>query len=92
MTTPEPFGFTVRHVPEREIEGMDIPDTQPAGWIVHLPHQCDTWDIAGEGSPYDYGVPHDEAITELERFINEAQAALDALRRQEPYNQEGNSW
>lgn len=60
------FGFTVH--PYRK--GSDQ-------WRVYLPHQCDSWDIAGE----DYsGVPQAEAIAGLERFISEANAALAALR------------
>ena len=46
-------------------------------WIVSLPHQCDSWEIAGE---YGYGAEHDTAVAELEEFIMQARAALVALR------------
>lgn len=85
MSTEEPtdrsFGFTVQRKPIRD-------DSQPSrkigsGWWVHLPHSCDEWDIAGD--EYE-GVPREEAVTLLERFIAEAQVALAALRgeREEP--------
>lgn len=53
------------------------PDWGRAGWIVRLPHQCDSWDIAGDDSD---GVPHAQAVMELEAFIAEAQAALVKLK------------
>lgn len=59
-------------------------------WSVFLPHQCETWDIAGEGDPDDpYAgdscVPHAEAVAELEKFIAEAQEALEALKAEREY-------
>lgn len=45
----------------------------PVAWRVYLPHQCDEWDIA-------YADTREEAITELEEFIAEAQDALTQLR------------
>ncbi len=72
-----PFGFTVRKVEPGE--------HRTERWAVGLPHQCDAWDIAGEmanyGTPHD-GVPHAEAVAELERFLTEGAAALEALRAQ----------
>jgi hypothetical protein len=78
-TDPRPFGFTVKRA-------VDIDTDQPidGSWQVHLPHQCGTWDIAGEGDFWS-GVPHAEAVADLERFIAEAQAALEALRAEQPY-------
>lgn len=69
MTTP--FGFRVGHITE------DGDTFEPVDqWRVNLPHQCDAWDIAGE---YWTGLPHDEAVAEVRRFIAEAEAALAAL-------------
>lgn len=53
------------------------------GWCVSLPHQCQEWDIAG--TDYD-GVPHEQAIAELEAFIAQAVEALAALREQRELN------
>lgn len=47
------------------------------GWRVQLPHQCDSWVIVGDDA---VETPRAEAVAGLERFIVEAQAALDALR------------
>lgn len=57
---------------------------EPEGWTVSLPHQCDAWVIAGDEWGGD-GLTQDAAITELEKFIAEAQVALAALRRGEEY-------
>lgn len=66
-----PFGFEVRWEPPYY-------DGDETGWSVALPHQCDGWDIAGEG--YHPEADHAVAVAELERFLAEGQAALDALR------------
>jgi hypothetical protein len=67
----EPFGFKVRHVEQGAWLNSD-----PEGWMVGLPHQCDTWDIHPGGySPS----PQAEALAALDRFIAEAQAAREAL-------------
>ena len=70
---PQPFGFRV----QRE-DGFSVDGPAEDHWSVSLPHQCDSWDIVGEG--YCDGLPHAEAVAELERFISEARAALEALR------------
>jgi hypothetical protein len=62
----EPFGFAVRRF------GDDR-------WSVSLPHQCDSWDIAGEDQWTSEAVSRDEAARSLAQFIEEAQQALDAL-------------
>lgn len=69
--------------------GPDEDDTdQPEGWRVYLPHQCDTWDIAGGyGSPSTAG----QAIEDLEAFAADVQAALAALRSGQTYG-EGDRW
>lgn len=71
------FGFTVE--PE-SIWTWDAAGYREvgSGWRVRLPHQCDSWDIAGESQA---GVPHAEAVAALERFIAEAQIALTELRK-----------
>ena len=46
-------------------------------WTVSLPHQCDEWEIV----PYDF---HGPAVAALEKFIAEAQQALEALRGMRP--------
>lgn len=70
MAEIETFGFKV------ECPADDDGNTAD-NWSVRLPHQCDAWDIAGS---YWHPVPHAEAVAELERFITEATAALEALR------------
>jgi hypothetical protein len=67
----EPFGFEVQW-------HKSYYEDDEAGWSVGLPHQCDGWDIAGEESHPE--PDHAKTVAELERFIAEAQAALDALR------------
>lgn len=60
------FGFTV--------------ERRKDGFVVFLPHQCDKWDIAGDAMTAAHGgVPHTEAVTELRRFIAEAESALARL-------------
>jgi hypothetical protein len=54
------------------------------GWTVRLPHQCDSWDIAGDDGWY--GVEHAEAVARLTQFIAEARSALDALVAGECWN------
>lgn len=66
------FDFQVKYVVRFE-DGR-------GGWIVSLPHQCDAWDIAGDDSD---GVPHAQAVTDLEVFIAEAQAALVKLKAED---------
>ena len=67
----EPFGFTVEKTKnqDREYDGK---------FMVYLPHSCDSWCIAGEN--YGDGVSKEEAVTELERFIEEAQETLEKLK------------
>jgi hypothetical protein len=71
------FDFVVRHYDASDRHGRS------EGWVVYLPHQCDSWDIAGEDGWTT--VPHEQAIAELERFIAEAQQALEALRAGRQY-------
>lgn len=42
-------------------------------YTVRLPHQCDHWEIT-------YTQDKAQAIAEMETFVREAQAALEALR------------
>lgn len=56
--------------------GFRVARRQGTGWHVFLPHQCQTWDIAGDESCGD------ETRVALERlgcFIKEAEAACRAL-------------
>lgn len=66
----EKFGFTVRRA-------KDYHTKEPAGWNVTLPHQCDSWQIAGD---WGNGDEHGKAIAELERFLAEGAEALAALK------------
>lgn len=70
------FGFTVQRKSILDFNVWPSREIGP-GWWVSLPHHCEEWDIAGD--EYD-GVPHEEAVALLERFIAEAQVALAALR------------
>jgi hypothetical protein len=44
-----------------------------SSYVVELPHQCDAWEITR-------CMTKGEAIADMERFIAEANAALDKLR------------
>lgn len=50
----------------------------PSGWRVYLPHQCNTWDIAGE---YRDGDDYEVALARMEKFIEQATVARDALKQ-----------
>jgi hypothetical protein len=68
MDTPT-FGFAVR---ERD-----------SGWVVELPHQCSEWSITDaetSGYAWSLGIPHAQAVAEMEAFIAEAQEALAVLK------------
>ena len=59
------------------------------GFAVYLPHECDTWEIAGEDNGWFIeGVAWDLAVTETRAFIEECTAALAALvsEIEEAYN------
>lgn len=75
--TPAPFGFRVEAVTsgweDDEMEFVTYPEPR---WHVHLPHQCDSWDIAGG---YSEPVDHTAAVALLASFIAEASSALAAL-------------
>lgn len=58
----------------------------PEGWTVSLPHQCDDWQITGE--KYAQPVSHEQAVADLEEFIQEAQNALEKLKAKEEIKQE----
>ena len=77
------FGFSVKRGFRFDpADKKSVP--HPGMWAVFLPHQCESWDIAGEGDEHNplcvVGVPHAEAVAALEQFIAEAQAALEALK------------
>jgi hypothetical protein len=55
-----------------EVGKQEHRNAAPA-YCVRLPHSCDHWVVA-------YAHTKDEAVAELETFIAEAQAALEALR------------
>lgn len=74
------FGVTITHL-YRHVRrpGDDPPVQQGEGWAVSLPHQCDSWDIAGVDT-YSSMYTREEAAAEMEKFIAEAQVALEVLR------------
>jgi hypothetical protein len=88
ITGQRPFGFTVRRYrtytggwqPDGPRQPVEVHLTEPPVWTVSLPHQCDAWVIAGKEWDSDPDVSQTEAIAALERFIAEAQHALDELR------------
>lgn len=65
------FQFTV------EMGEDDEGNQDPQSWLVSLPHQCDSWMIAGEAGG---GVSLQDAEDALMLFIKMAGQALDALR------------
>lgn len=67
----EKFGFRVQFIKP------DEPD-EVGGWWVGLPHQCDSWDVAG--TEYN-ALGMSTAADELQRFIDEATEALQALQQ-----------
>lgn len=73
MSEPLPFGFMVKR--DSEYIGAGKPLKRTGNWNISLPHQCEEWEIVE-------GLPHVEAVAELERFIAEAHAALKALREE----------
>lgn len=79
-----PFGFMAhREIDDTSDEpwrNVEVPGSDR--WCVYLPHQCDTWEIAGDRH---VTVSHDEAVAGLERFIEEARDCLDHLKDRESY-------
>lgn len=70
----EAFGFRVI----RETTGYPkFGETD--NWTVELQHQSYS-DVISIGSRYG-GAPHEDAVAAMERFIAEAQAALEMLRQ-----------
>ncbi len=55
---------------------MEVYRSDYSGWVVCLPHQCDSWSITPE---YGHST-RQEAIAALERFMSEAQEALAVLK------------
>lgn len=51
-------------------------EVRVAFYTVQLPHHCDSWEITSDPDKA-------KAITEMERFIAEAQVALQTLRELE---------
>ncbi len=84
------FGFAVRQGTTWEGSEDFDPRPDPGMWCVFLPHQCDAWDVAGERKSESWreGVPHAEAVAELEAFIVEAQEALAALRLEQEFGED----
>jgi hypothetical protein len=83
----EDYGFTVRRHRELDYDDdgpVDVYKVVPGQWCVYLPHQCSSWDIAGESGSYQTvsGESHESAVASLEAFIAQAQTALAALREE----------
>lgn len=74
------FGFTVSFWNEM------YNDTPYVGWVVALPHQCDAWSISEAYSP----VTQEQAIEDLEAFLAEGQAALEALKHGKEFGDKAN--
>lgn len=89
----ESFGFMVgrAHTLAQRLDGerwltwQELQNLPPEGWTVVLPHQCDQWQIAGVDLGHETLAA---AVAAMERFVAEAQSALAALRRGEPYGLE----
>jgi len=80
MSGDDQFGFTVERSPIYEVGPRGgLRPQGDTGWRVYLPHQCDAWEIAAGPAG---GVPHAEAVRDLETFIAQAQVALAALREE----------
>lgn len=76
------FGFSVRRTEHYDRTAGAMVKDEPPAWVVYLPHQCSSWCVVGDHAyaATDDGVEHGEAVVTMERFVAEAQAALDALR------------
>jgi hypothetical protein len=53
---------------------------QGKGWYVSLPHQCDTWDIIGDGD-FATGGTRKEAIDALTKFLTDGVVLLAQLEK-----------
>lgn len=75
----KPFGFEVIEITEPiyDESGKWIGSKPTGTYSVVLPHQCDSWEIVGD---YSTGLNKEEAIAELQRFIDEATDALEELK------------
>lgn len=91
------YGFRVRRLryyPDEDCceEISELPpgvDPALIRWSVSLPHQCSDWEIIGSDKRNDSEFPVlAEAITRLEEFLAEAQAALAVLTRGETLERE----
>ena len=82
MTAEQPFGFQVRRA--HEWYNAEKRLIEPEAWSVFLPHQCDLWTIVGDPGTR-YGESRADAAGELSHFIEEAEAALAALRAGEEF-------
>lgn len=85
MSEDYDYGFTVRRHRELDCDDPgpeDVYKVVPGQWCVYLPHQCSSWDIAGEAGTYQTndGESHEAAVAALEAFITQAQEALVALK------------
>lgn len=65
------FGFRAGLATEWDTDGGEM--FLRSSYVVELPHQCDAWEITR-------CLFRSEAIEEMEKFIAEANAALDKLR------------
>jgi hypothetical protein len=85
----KPFGFCVERIDREKSWDETSPTLDEPRYRVWLPHQCDTWMIAGEGTEggraEDDFVSKAEAVEEFRRFIAEAHDALWALQQGAPF-------
>lgn len=65
------YGFCAGLATEWDTDGGEM--FLRSSYVVELPHQCDAWEITR-------CLLKSEAIAEMEKFIAEANAALDKLR------------
>lgn len=90
MTEPsEPrFEFTIDVSPVYEYskpgEAYKSTYTGEYRFEISLPHQCGSWEICGLEDDNNIPWSREQAIKDLELFIQEAQEALEELRVFEP--------
>lgn len=86
MSDHQSWGFAVERT-DREKSYKESPPLPEPRFRVWLPHQCDKWEIAGDAETGDakYYASQEDALAELDRFIDEATEAREALAKGAEY-------
>ena len=87
MTDDQSWGFAIQRTDREFYWDKDSRAISEPRFTVWLPHQCDKWEIAGdsESGRAEWWVTQSEALAELDRFIDEATEAREALAKGAEY-------